>query len=139
MKGGIRNGSKDAYFYAYPIVSMDATMRQATNVPDASSVNMRAPVNQFAHVRKYPKADEKDVVRFNFDTLYSFAWLDLSKEPIILSVPDTQGRYYLLPMLDMWTDVLPSSAAAPPAPRQAATRSCRPAGPASCRTALPRS
>jgi hypothetical protein len=105
MKGGIRNGSKDAYFYAYPIVSMDATMRQATNVPDASSVNMRAPVNQFAHVRKYPKADEKDVVRFNFDTLYSFAWLDLSKEPIILSVPDTQGRYYLLPMLDMWTDV----------------------------------
>jgi hypothetical protein len=84
---------------------MDVTMRQSTNVPDAPSVNMRAPVNQFAHVRKYPTADEKDVVRFNFDTLYSLAWLDLCKEPIILSVPDTQGRYYLLPMLDMWTDV----------------------------------
>lgn len=97
--------AKEAYFYAYPIVSMDVTMRQATNVPDANSINMRAPVNQFAHVRSYPKADEKDVVRFNFDTLYSFAWLDLSQEPMILSVPDTQGRYYLLPMLDMWTDV----------------------------------
>jgi hypothetical protein len=97
--------AKEAYFYAYPIVSMDVTMRQVTNLPDAASINMRAPVNQFAHVRSYPRADEKDVVRFNFDTLYSFAWLDLSQEPIVLSVPDTQGRYYLLPMIDMWTDV----------------------------------
>lgn len=97
--------AKEAYFYAYPIVSMDVTMRQVTNVLDASSINMRAPFNQFAHVRSYPRADEKDVVRFNFDTLYSFSWLDLSQEPMILSVPDTQGRYYLLPMIDMWTDV----------------------------------
>jgi len=97
--------AREVYLYAYPIVSMDVTMRQATNVPDTTSVNMRAPVNQFAHARAYPKADEKDVVRFNFDTLYSLAWLDLSREPIILSVPDTNGRYYLLPMIDMWTDV----------------------------------
>lgn len=97
--------ARETYLYAYPIVSMDVTMRQATNVPDDATVNMRAPVNQFAHARAYPKADEKDVVRFNFDTLYSFAWLDLSREPVILSVSDTEGRYYLLPMLDMWTDV----------------------------------
>ncbi len=97
--------AREAYLYAYPIVSMDVTMRQATNVPDTATINMRAPVNQFAHARAYPKAEDKDVVRFNFDTLYSFAWLDLAGEPIILSVPDTAGRYYLLPMLDMWTDV----------------------------------
>ncbi|BCP55598.1 membrane protein [Kaistia sp. 32K] len=97
--------ARDAYLYAYPIVSMDVTMRQATNVPDAQTINLRAPVNRFAHARAYPEAGEKDVVRFNFDTLYSFAWLDLAPEPIIVSVPDTQGRYYLLPMLDMWTDV----------------------------------
>ena len=97
--------ARDAYYFAYPIVSMDATMRQATNVPDAASVNLRAPVNQFAHARAYPRADDRDVVRFNFDTLYSLAWLDLSREPVVLSVPDTGGRYYLLPMLDMWTDV----------------------------------
>ncbi len=97
--------ARDAYLYAYPIVTMDATRRQAINVPDAVSRNMRAPLNQFAHARAYPTADEKDVVRFNFDTLYSMAWLDLSREPIVLSVPDMQGRYYLLPLLDMWTDV----------------------------------
>lgn len=101
----IRALTRDAYLYAYPIVTMDATMRQATNVPDATSVSMRAPVNQFAHARAYPDADARDVVRFNFDTLYSFAWLDVSDEPMVVSVPDTDGRYYLLPMLDMWTDV----------------------------------
>src|SRR5215471_9730468 len=41
--------AREAYLFAYPIVSMDFTMRQATNVPDAVTVNMRAPVNQFAH------------------------------------------------------------------------------------------
>jgi len=101
----IRNLARDVYHYAFPIVLMDATMRVATNVPDASAVPMRAPINQFAHFRAYPKADSRDIVRFNFDTLYSFAWVDLSSGPVVLSLPDTKGRYYLVPALDMWTDV----------------------------------
>jgi len=50
--------ARDVYFYAYPLVSMDTTMRQATDVPNAHTVNMRAPVNQFAHARTYPNANE---------------------------------------------------------------------------------
>jgi hypothetical protein len=41
----------------------------------------------------------------NADTLYSTAWLDLSKEPYTLSLPDMQDRYFLMPMLSGWTDV----------------------------------
>ncbi|WP_256354377.1 MULTISPECIES: DUF1254 domain-containing protein [unclassified Variovorax] len=97
--------ASDLYIYGYPMVLMETTMQQQTNVPDATSVPMRAPVNQFAHFRTFPGAESRDVVRYNFDTLYSFAWVDVSKEPIVLTVPDSGGRYYLVPSLDMWTDV----------------------------------
>jgi hypothetical protein len=95
----------DAYQYAYSLVTMDVTRRQATNVANATGVAMRAPTNQFAQFRHYPEGSARDVVRFNFDTLYSFAWLDVAAEPVVISVPDSGGRFYLTPMLDMWSDV----------------------------------
>jgi len=94
----------EAYTYLYPLVLMDATRRQAVNV-EAGKAFGRGPMNTFTHVPTFPPADFRDVVRPNFDTLYSIAWLDLTKEPMVIGVPDTQGRYYMLPMLDMWTDV----------------------------------
>jgi hypothetical protein len=95
-----------AYLYFYSLVTMDVTRRQLTNV--AKSEGIHTPMNTFANLAAFPPADMKAVVRPNFDTLYSSAWLDLTKEPMIVSVPDTHGRYYLLPMLDMWTDVFAS-------------------------------
>src|SRR5262249_7782305 len=68
------------------------------------------PMNTFANIPEFPPANFKGVVRPNFDTRYSSGWLDLTNEPMIVSVPDTGGRYYLLPMLDMWTDVFASPA-----------------------------
>ena len=94
----------EGYEYFYPLLTMEMTRRQVTNSPPEQSPG-RGPMNTFAHIRQFPTADWRDVVRPNFDTLYSLAWLDLSDGPVIVSAPDTDGRYYLLPMLDMWTDV----------------------------------
>jgi hypothetical protein len=96
----------EAYLYFYPLVTMELTRQQMTNV--AKPETFKAPANAFASLPTFPSADMKVVVRPNFDTLYSSAWLDLSNEPMIVSVPDTHGRYYLMPMLDMWTDVFAS-------------------------------
>jgi len=94
----------EAYLYFYPLVTMDLTRRQMTSVPPGGKPGA-GPMNAFAHARAFPDATSRAVVRPNFDTLYSIAWLDLTAQPMILSVPDTDGRYYLLQLTDMWTDV----------------------------------
>jgi hypothetical protein len=93
----------EAYIYGYPLILMNVTKDISTAVP--ARQGMKAPINQFAHASAFPDASFTDVVSPNADTLYSVAWLDLLHEPIILSVPDTDGRYYLMPMLDAWTNV----------------------------------
>lgn len=97
----------DAYIYFYPLLSMDITRKQFTNIEPGKEFG-KGPMNMFVSVPQYPPAEFKGVVRSNFDTLYSIAWLDLTKEPLVIAAPDTEGRFYLLPMLDMWTDVFAS-------------------------------
>jgi hypothetical protein len=97
----------DAYIYFYPLLSMDITRKQFTNIEPGKEFG-KGPMNMFVNVPVYPPADFKGVVRSNFDTLYSIAWLDLTGEPQVVSAPDTDGRFYLLPILDMWSDVFAS-------------------------------
>jgi len=83
---------EDAYIYGYPLITMDLTRQVTTNV--AAPEGLRAPVGQFANAREFPTAASRDVTAPNADTLYSSAWLDLSKV----------DRYYLMPMLSGWTE-----------------------------------
>ena len=98
----------DAYVYAYPLVLMDVTRQVMTNTETPDPKTTRAPINQFFHADRFPDPSFTDVVRPNADTLYSFIWFDVSKEPLVFDVPDSGGRYYLLPMLDFWTDIFAS-------------------------------
>ena len=93
----------EAYIYGYPLVTMEMTRRVLTNV--AAPEAQKAPVGQFARLREYPTPANKEVTAPNADTLYTLAWLDVSKEPWVLSLPDMQDRYFLMPMLSGWTDV----------------------------------
>jgi hypothetical protein len=102
----IRDIAEEAYIYGFPLLLMDITAQSGTAVPRPQAY--QAPRNQFAHLESYPDPSFTEVVSPNADTLYSSAFLDLSHEPMLLSVPDTSGRYYLMPILDAWTNVFAS-------------------------------
>jgi hypothetical protein len=90
----------DAYIYGYPLVLMDVTK----NIMLANGSQQ----NQFLNERVFPNPQYTTIIRPNVDTLYSMAWLSLSKGPVVLCVPDTHRRYYLMEFLDAWTNVFAS-------------------------------
>ncbi|HBF37165.1 MAG TPA: hypothetical protein DDW50_07575 [Firmicutes bacterium] len=97
---GLENLALRAYIYGYPLVLMELTKKSML----ASGMRM----NQFAHQQTFPTPDFTTIIRPNVDTLYSLAWLDLTEEPILLKVPDTQDRYSLMELSDAWTNVFAS-------------------------------
>jgi hypothetical protein len=100
---GVRT-AVDAYVYGYPLVTFDMARRQQTNVaaPDAE----HAPMGQMIRMRSYPAVDNHCCAAPNADTLYTEAWLDVSREPSVLSIPDMGDRYYIFPILDGWSEVV---------------------------------
>jgi hypothetical protein len=93
----------EAYIYGYPLVTFDMVRRQQTNVakPDAQ----HAPMGQMIKMRSYPAVDNRCCAAPNADTLYTMVWLDVSREPWIFSIPDMGDRYYIMPMLDGYSEV----------------------------------
>src|SRR5688572_5254983 len=79
----------DAYVYAYPLVLMDVTRAVSTNAAPGDARPLAAPMNQFSHAREFPDPTFTAVVRPNADTLYSSLWFDVSREPLVISVPDS--------------------------------------------------
>lgn len=94
-----------AYVYTYPLVAVEVTRRQSTNVAATDPSTGAAPMNQLAHLGFLPTAEFTGVVRPNVDTLYTSMFFDVSAEPLIVTVPPMGDRYHLFPLLDMWTNV----------------------------------
>ena len=92
---------EDAYVYAFPLVLMDATETSATNTEEA--VTEKAPVNQFIHSAALADAQFRTVVTPNVDTIYSQVWYDLSEEPMVYELPETD-RFCKVQVLDGWTN-----------------------------------
>ena len=92
---------EDAYVYAFPLVLMDATETSATNTEEA--VTGKAPVNQFIHSVAQANAQFRNVVTPNVDTIYSQVWYDLSEEPMVYELPETD-RFCKVQVLDGWTN-----------------------------------
>ena len=99
---GLRIGH-EAYEYGVPLLDTQRIFRSSTsvNVPDGLG---HGPVNEFSHVRKLANADEQTVVAPNNDTLYSMAWLDLSRQPQVLHAPPIRHRFWEFELVDPWTN-----------------------------------
>jgi hypothetical protein len=96
----------DSYIYGYSLMTSDVTEKAFINTIAPSPQTLQAPLNQLVNIPRYPSADYKGVTAPNADTLYSAAFIDVSKEPILLSYPDMHGRYFLFPMYSQWTNVI---------------------------------
>jgi hypothetical protein len=94
----------EALIVTYPLVLMDLVKHQLTAT--TRSGPLRAPVNRFAHLPEFSPTPVASFVTPNVDTLTSSAWLDLGREPLVLSMPDTGGRYFAMPVYDAWTTVV---------------------------------
>jgi hypothetical protein len=92
----------ECYAFGFPLVLMDVTNGVITATSKSSEY--KAPINQFGRMRSYVSPDFKDVVRISVNSLWSFAVLDLDKEPVVVSHPDTKGRYVVVQLMNMWTD-----------------------------------
>lgn len=94
----------DAYTYAYPLIAMDTVRRMDTSVLKADTEHGRgAPINQFTHLRRVPDTASSEP-RPSLDTLRSSLWFDVSAEPLIITLPDADDRFFTLSLLDAWGD-----------------------------------
>src|SRR5215471_6298005 len=103
----------EAYVYGFPLVIMDLTRQVTTATP--TSGEYAAPINQFGRIRTVVRWDFNNVVRISTNSLWSFGFIDLEKEPLVGSFPDTKGIPVAFRALNMWTDVFATGGSCTPA------------------------
>lgn len=97
----IRAIAEDAYVYAFPMMESYRTMY--VQAVDRLSSGYKAPFNELVHETMLLGPEFAEIVRPNNDTMYSFAWLDLRGQPIVITVPRIDDRYYSVQLVDMFT------------------------------------
>jgi len=95
------SAATQAFIYGYPMVEGVGGITDLAEGGGRFPVS--APWNSFAYARELFGPEVK-FVSPNNDTLYTLAPLDLSAGPLVLHVPDTAGRYYVLQFVDAWTN-----------------------------------
>ncbi|MFC5431181.1 DUF1254 domain-containing protein [Paraburkholderia denitrificans] len=99
--GWVRDEVSDSYVFGFPLVLMDVSREAATgNAPG------QAAPNTLRHAQSLPPVGASKPPEPNLDTLGSTGWLDLDSGPVLVSLPDSRGRYMDARALDMWTNVL---------------------------------
>ena len=97
--------AKEAFIYGYPVVDNHHVIHQY--VLDKHSAEYKAPFNQAGHNRNVATPDDKAIVSMNVDTPYSFAWLDLRAEPVVLTLPPFEPRRYVsVQLIDLYTYIV---------------------------------
>jgi hypothetical protein len=94
--------AKEAFIYGFPMAANYQTMyKQAI---DTTSKDYRAPFNTLTNAKSVATPDDKFVVTPNSDTPYSYLWMDLRAEPIVVTMPKIEPtRYYTGQMIDLYT------------------------------------
>ncbi len=87
----------EAFIYGYASVDLQRIL--ARYALDPTSPEFKAPVNAFGHARRLADPSDRSIVAMNVDTPYSYAWLDLRSEPVILTIPPFEADRYVSAML----------------------------------------
>ena len=92
-----------AYIWGYAPV-LEKRKADFTTSPNIAPGPGRGPINSLAHFRELTDANFTDIVRPNSDTLYTVIYMDLKNEPQVLKVPPIKDRYYVLQIMDAYTN-----------------------------------
>ena len=95
----------EAYIYGYPLLMLGMTERVGTTIPAPDIKLGGAPLNQFGKEKVLPDYTFTAVVLPSTSTLYASSFLNLKVEPVILHIPNMESRFFILQMLDAWTEV----------------------------------
>ncbi|MEG8232566.1 DUF1254 domain-containing protein [Pseudomonas orientalis] len=94
--------AKEAYLYGYPVVEMYKTLY--TQAVDKGGANFKAPFNRIGNTAQVFTPKDTAFTTPNSDTPYSFVWMDLRREPLVLTLPKVEdNRYYSVQLLDLYT------------------------------------